>query len=243
MKAIHKTHQFTKLTVTLALCASFSSSVSAGMDPFVGEISFVGFNYAPVGWATCDGQEMSINQNAALFSLIGTTYGGNGNTTFKLPDMRGRVPVHKGQLSGGSNYSMGQSGGGENVTLSIVNMPAHNHPASAVSTSTSTLDSGANATSTLKGANVAGDTTSPGNNAAAISSAPLTKIYSSTTAPNVNMHPASIQTTLNNLNIVTTTTTAVTVGNSGNSQPFPIMQPFLVVNCIIATDGIFPSRP
>ncbi len=243
MKAIHKTYPFTKFTVTLALCASFSNPVSAGIDPFIGEISYVGFNYAPVGWATCDGQEMPISQNAALFSLIGTTYGGNGNTTFKLPDMRGRVPVHKGQLTGGSNYSMGQVGGNENITLSINNMPAHTHPATAISTSASTVDSSANATSTLKAANVTGDATAAGNNAIANSSAPLTKTYSSTTVPNVSMHSASIQTTLNNLNIATTTTTAVTVGNSGNSQPFAILQPFLVVNCIIATDGIFPSRP
>lgn len=242
MKLKSETHQFTRFTVSLALCASFSSHVSAGAEPFVGEINFVGFNYAPAGWAKCDGQELSVNQNAALFSLLGTAYGGDGVKTFKLPDMRGRVPVHQGQGLGGSNYSMGQIGGNENITLSINNMPAHSHPATALSTSTSTMDSGAQAISTLKAANVTGDAPSAANNAIANSSASLTKIYSSSTVPNVNMHPASIQTTLNNLNIATTTTTTVTVGNSGNSQPFSILQPFVVVNCIIATDGVYPAR-
>ncbi|TXI19828.1 MAG: phage tail protein [Nitrosomonas sp.] len=243
MKSINEMHQLTRLTVSLALCASFTSHVSAGVEPFVGEISFVGFNYAPSGWAKCDGQELPVNQNAALFSLLGTAYGGDGIKTFKLPDMRGRVPVHQGQGLGGSNYSMGQTGGNENITLSINNMPAHSHPATAISTSTSTMDSGAQAISTLKAANVTADATGAANNAIANSSAALTKIYSSSTAPDVSMHQASIQTTLSNLNIATTTTTAITVGNSGNSQPFSILQPFVVVNCIIATDGIYPARP
>jgi len=82
-------------------------------DPFIGEIRMVGFNFAPRGWALCDGQLLPISQNAALFSLLGTIYGGDGRTTFGLPDLRSRVPVHSGQGPGLSSYSIGQRSGAE----------------------------------------------------------------------------------------------------------------------------------
>ena len=97
------------------------------MDPFLGEIRMVGFNFAPVGWALCAGQLLSISQNAALFSLLGTTYGGNGTTTFGLPDLRSRVAINQGQGLGLSAYVMGEVGGVENVTLNISQMPHSNH--------------------------------------------------------------------------------------------------------------------
>jgi microcystin-dependent protein len=97
------------------------------MDPYIGEIRMVGFNFAPVGWALCDGQMLPISQNQALFALLGTTFGGNGTTTFGLPDLRSRVPIHQGQGIGLSLYSMGQNGGVENVTLNVSQMPTHNH--------------------------------------------------------------------------------------------------------------------
>jgi microcystin-dependent protein len=99
------------------------------MEPFVGQIMMVGFNFAPVGWALCNGQLLSISQNAALFSLIGTYYGGNGVSTFALPNLQGRVPIHQGQSPGTSNYVIGQVGGVENTTLLVNNMPVHNHSA------------------------------------------------------------------------------------------------------------------
>lgn len=96
-------------------------------DPYVGEIRMVGFNFAPQGWALCSGQLLPIAQYTALFSLLGTYYGGNGVTTFALPDLRGRVPVNQGQGPGLSSYVIGQTGGVEGVTLMAPNMPAHNH--------------------------------------------------------------------------------------------------------------------
>ncbi|MEO8436710.1 MAG: tail fiber protein [Pyrinomonadaceae bacterium] len=87
------------------------------MDPFTGEIRIVGFNFAPPGWATCDGQIMPLSQNPALFSLLGTTYGGDGRSTFALPDFRGRTPIHQGQGPGLSQRDMGEMGGEEAVTL------------------------------------------------------------------------------------------------------------------------------
>lgn len=97
------------------------------MDPFIGEIRMVGFNFAPNGWALCNGQLLSISQNTALFSLIGTFYGGDGVQTFALPNLQSRVPVHQGQGLGLSVYTIGQAGGTENVTLVANQMPSHNH--------------------------------------------------------------------------------------------------------------------
>ena len=99
------------------------------MDPYLGQITLVAFNFAPVGWAFCDGQLLSIDQNTALFQLIGTTYGGDGQTTFALPDLRSRIPLHQGQGSGTSNYTIGQTGGSEQVTLTSDQLPSHTHQA------------------------------------------------------------------------------------------------------------------
>jgi microcystin-dependent protein len=104
-----------------------ASTTASAQDPFIGEIRYVAFNFAPRGWAACNGQILSIAQNTALFSLLGTQYGGNGQTTFALPDMRGRVPVHAGQGPGLSPYEQGEAGGQQNVTLSVSQMPVHNH--------------------------------------------------------------------------------------------------------------------
>lgn len=91
-------------------------------EPFLAEVRMVGFNFAPRGWALCDGQIMPINQNQSLYSLLGTTYGGDGRTSFALPDMRGRAPIHVG-----NGHSEGQKGGEETHTLSISEMPQHKH--------------------------------------------------------------------------------------------------------------------
>lgn len=100
---------------------------SRNFDPYVGQIATFAFNFAPTGWALCDGQLLSINQNMALFSLLGTSYGGNGQTTFALPDLRGRTPMHMGGGPGLSFRSIGESGGSETTSLLISNIPAHTH--------------------------------------------------------------------------------------------------------------------
>src|SRR5438045_8923207 len=94
---------------------------------YVGEIRMFAGSYAPVGWMLCEGQELPISENEILFTLIGTTYGGDGQETFGLPDLRGRVPLHLGTDKGGNTYTLGESGGVESVTISTQQMPLHHH--------------------------------------------------------------------------------------------------------------------
>jgi microcystin-dependent protein len=108
------------------------------MDPFLGEIRLFGFNFAPTGWALCQGQLMAISSNAALFSLLGTTFGGDGVRTFGLPDLRGRLPLGQGQGPGLTPRTMGEIAGEENHTLITQEMPAHSHSVSANETSDTT---------------------------------------------------------------------------------------------------------
>jgi microcystin-dependent protein len=102
------------------------------MDPFVAEIRIFPFNFAPQGWAFCDGQLLPLSQNTALFSLLGTTYGGNGKSNFALPDLQGRAPMHPGQGPGLSLHDLGETGGSETVTLLESEIPSHSHDLNAL---------------------------------------------------------------------------------------------------------------
>lgn len=108
-------------------------------EPFLGEIKIISWNFAPKGWAFCSGQFLPINQNQALFSLLGTMYGGNGQTTFALPDLRGRVPIHIG-----NGFTQGERSGQESHTLTISEMPAHNHIVNALNTVAATSNPDSN---------------------------------------------------------------------------------------------------
>lgn len=111
-------------------------------EPFIGQMMIVGFNFAPRGWATCDGQLMAISQNTALFSLLGTTFGGDGKVTFGLPDMRGRTPLHAGQGPGLTLRDLGEEAGTEDCTLINSEMPMHTHLANANQSANQTLPAG-----------------------------------------------------------------------------------------------------
>ena len=100
-------------------------------DPYIGEIRMFAGNFAPRGWASCDGQLLQVSQFDALFSLLGTIYGGDGRTTFGLPDLRGRIPVHAGSGPGLTNRPLGQKSGSERATIATAQLPSHNHPARA----------------------------------------------------------------------------------------------------------------
>jgi microcystin-dependent protein len=168
------------------------------VDPYIAEIRIFAGNFAPRGWAFCNGQILSIAQNTALFSLLGTTYGGNGQTTFALPNLQGRLPMHPGNGPGLTPRTLGETSGSETVTLIQSQIPAHTHQARA-STEDANSATPANATWGLASEQLyrpdAGATMSP---------------------------------------------TALTA--AGSSQPHNNLQPYLVVNFIIALQGVFPPR-
>lgn len=178
------------------------------MEPFLGEIRMVGFNFAPRGWALCDGQLLAISQYTALFSLLATTYGGDGRSTFGLPDLRGRVPVHMGQSPGLSTYILGEKSGAENVALALNEMPQHSHDINVHNQPANQTDPSGNIISVVND----GSGRTPNLYPAYSNAAPTGKMASSA------------------------------LGTTGASQPHSNMQPFLVVNFVIALEGIFPSR-
>ncbi|MGQ1785641.1 MULTISPECIES: phage tail protein [unclassified Saccharicrinis] len=116
----------------LIVCLLITSTGIMAQEPFIGEVRMFAGNYEPRGWAFCDGQLLSIANNSALFSILGTTYGGDGRTTFALPDLRSRVPMHPGQGPGLSRRVLGEKSGTENNTLNITQLPSHSHSVSIV---------------------------------------------------------------------------------------------------------------
>ena len=166
-------------------------------QPFIGEVRAVGFTFPPVGWATCNGVLQSIAENSTLFNLIGTTYGGDGQQTFALPNLQSRIPIHQGS-NGISNYVIGQQGGVENVTITLNQFPTHTH--------------------SLQGSATAGSSSDPTGNVLGSGSAYASGV------PTVLMNNASIG------------------SSGGGSQPHNNLQPYLVLNWIIALFGIYPSQ-
>jgi microcystin-dependent protein len=152
------------------------------MDPFLGEIRIFGFGFAPRGWALCQGQVLAINQNQALFALLGTMYGGNGQTTFALPDLRGRAPIHFA-----NNHAQGESAGVEQVTLLTTQIPSHNHLANCNGT-------GSNAVASPGGTYWSKDTAGnlPYSNAGGGSMAPQAISLAGGSQPHDNMMPTLV---------------------------------------------------
>ncbi|CAN5587460.1 tail fiber protein [soil metagenome] len=168
-------------------------------EPYIGEIKIVAFDFAPRGYAKCDGSILAINQNQALFSILGTTYGGNGTTNFALPELRGRVPIHV-DFQASSPFPLGGKGGVENVTLTTAEIPTHTHQLNA------TKQAPAQPTPVTYYMPTLGDS-----------------VYAPSNSANSTM--------VNN-----------EVSNNGGGQGHTNMQPYLVLNIIIALTGIFPPR-
>jgi len=189
-------------------------------DPFIAEMVMFGGNFAPRGWALCDGQLLAISQNQALFSLLGTTYGGDGRTTFALPDMRGRSPVHQGTGPGLPRKLLGQRSGASQTILNSSHLPSHSHAATSTSTSTANAVAPAGNSNDAVGNYWADDA----------------GVSSGTYHTGVMASPAAM-----NAGAVTTATTT-TLGNTGNNSAFENYHPHLGVNFIIALVGTFPSR-
>ena len=202
-------------------------------DPFVGQISLFGFNYAPYQWAFCQGQLIAVQQNQALFALLGTNYGGNGVQNFALPNLQGRMPVGFGSAATGTVYAIGEAGGAEKVTLTTNQMPAHNHPATFTTT-------GLTATTTLNAS-----TKTTGGALIPVPQATLCATPTGPTSAAIYTPPPAPTTDIVPLANVTTTiggNGTVTVGANGSGVPTPIMSPFLALNFSIALYGMFPSR-
>ena len=166
-------------------------------EPFLAEIRIVGFNFAPRGWAECDGQTLPINQNQSLYSLLGTTYGGDGRTTFSLPDLRGRVPTHVG-----TRHGLGDRAGEETHSLTEQEIPPHTHA--------------------LRASSEAADATDPTGALPASTGGGRRPVTPYTGAANLTNMSGTV--------------------NSGASQGHENMQPYTVLNFVIALQGLFPSR-
>lgn len=182
------------------------------MDPFIAQIMIFAGNFAPRNWAFCDGQLLAISSNTALFSLIGTAFGGDGRTTFALPDLRGRVAIHPGTGPGLSNITWGQKSGSESVTLNTTNLPSHTH---VVSTTVPVSANAANQHIPASGSVLAPALDNSGLEATTfiVDGAPANSI------------PANS-----------------TISATGGNQSFNIRNPYLGVYHVIALQGIFPSR-
>ena len=194
-------------------------------DPYIGEIKMVAFNYAPRNWAACDGQLIPLQQNPPLFSLLGSMYGGDGQSSFALPDMRGRVPVHRGQNPYSQiRYYQGGFGGYDYMTLGSTQLPYHAHgivhnlssktPANSLEATSNTAD--------------AGDTSSLGNTGTA--SRPGSNLTYNNENPDRTLRPMLLE-------------GDIMVEPFGGSEPFDNRQPYMTVLFAIALDGIYPPRP
>jgi microcystin-dependent protein len=214
--------------IVLAGGLSAPAPAMAGIDPFIGEVMWVGFNFCPRGWAQANGQLLPIAQNSALFSLLGTQYGGNGQTTFALPDLRGRTMVHVGTGPGLSEISQGQVGGAESQTLTFAQMPSHSHSAT---TTISDLE----VKSTLYGSSASASSSAPAG-AALATTKKQAPVYVAGT-PDQAMASGSVQSAVTG----GTATTTVAATNSGTS-PVSVRDPYLGLMACIALTGIFPSR-
>jgi microcystin-dependent protein len=184
-------------------------------QPFLGTIQYFAFNFAPVGWQQCSGQTLPINQNQALFSLLGVQYGGNGTTTFNLPDYRGRTILGVGTGSSGT-YTQGNAGGTESTTMQVPNMPVHTHTGNVQFAANNAVVNGSPTVANTYPATGA-DSSRSGSTAV--------NAYATAVVANSYLGAPS-----------------VTIATAGSSVPFSNLSPYLTLMCAIAMTGIYPSR-
>lgn len=182
------------------------------VEPYLGTVTIFAGNFAPQSWMLCQGQLLAIAQYDALYALLGTTYGGDGQTTFALPDLQSKVAVHPGKGQGLSTISLGQVGGTESVTMLPGNIGVHTHPLLTLTGKLSCSTSGGN------------------------KSVPTTNVPATTT--NINTYNSSGGAAT----MASTTCSTVTPPAGGGNQPFGIVSPVLAMNYVICVEGIFPSR-
>ncbi len=217
-----KLFQSSALALALA-CTTYSAPAKAGDNPYIADVMVVAFNFCPRSWAKADGQLLPISQNTALFSLLGTTYGGDGRTTFGLPNLQGRYIVGTGQGPGLPFYQWGQTGGVESVTMTVSEMPSHSHAITALP-SADVKASSANPNSSSPNGKSLG--TFPAGHPAG------QKIYATDQNTTTLMGDQSVRLTIN----------SVSVENTGGSASQDNTQPSLPLTVCIALEGAYPSR-
>ena len=213
---------WTSLTTGLALTIGASTGLACSPDGYLGSMNVFGGNFAIRGCAFAHGQLLQISQYSALFSLLGTTYGGDGRTTFALPDTRGRTVVGVGSGPGLPTIAQGQKGGAATATLSSSNLPSHSHSA------TTTVD----ATATANASAVDADTGDPTGAVWAIAKKGKPQVYNAS-APTVAMSAGAV---------TVEASAATTVGNTGSGVSFSIRDPYVGMYWLIQLEGVFPSR-
>ncbi|MCU0434824.1 MAG: tail fiber protein [Bacteroidia bacterium] len=183
-------------------------------EPFIGEVKWLAFNFAPRGYMFCSGQQVSIAEYTALFALIGTTYGGDGQQTFKLPDLQGRVPIGQGDAPGLGSYTVGEAAGAPTATMTTSNIPSHLHTLFSARGSIAANNSAANSGTAANSFFGTNNTDS---------------LYAENAMPGQYFSPLAVQVT-------------GTTDPTGTGTPFSIVNPYQVLNYSIAMEGIFPSR-
>lgn len=199
-------------------------------DYYMGEITMFGFPWAPRGFALCNGTLLPISQYSALFALLGTNFGGNGVQNFQLPNLNGRAAIGQGQSPGMSLYQLGQSAGVENVVLTQPQMPSHTHLATTNVTATTTINALGAPTSRANG---------PGGNLLTVSEVvgPPPAAVQAFAAPGAG-NPVTMAPGMASTSASATTTNQIAGGNT----PVSVLQPYLAINYVIVTMGVFPSR-
>ena len=225
-----------KKVIALFIISFFMANTNANaQEAMLGEVKIFAGNFAPRGWAFCAGQLLPISQNQALFSILGTTYGGDGRTTFALPDLRGRVAISSGRGPGLSERRLGARGGSETNVLNQQQLPSHTH-AAIVTGITATGE----ATVSIPASAEIGNTAEPSNSV--ISATPeVIKNNNEINAYSTEPADAALKPFTAPV-VITTASGTVTVAPTGNSLPVTNLQPFTTVNYIIALQGVFPSR-
>lgn len=204
------------------------------MEAYLGSILLFAGSQAPSDWAFCQGQQLQISQYQALFAVLGARYGGNGSTTFNLPDLRGAVPIQQGQYQA-TTYTLGQKGGNQTIALTANQMPAHTHTINGGSTT----PINGTFTATMKVNNTAGSGTNdtPNGNYLA-TDGNGSGIYSATNDGTSTLNPGAITV---NATGMTFNSSGLVNSNTGGGLPFSIMQPYVALNFIICINGIFPT--
>lgn len=237
-----KLRYLTPLAAASMLCASipFSAQANCGQEAYIASMCPFAGNFAPRNTAFANGQLLAISSNEALFSLVGTIYGGDGRTTFGLPDLRGRVAVHQGRGPGLSDYRIGSKGGQERVTLTLANVPNHGHAATftpSITVDNTALNDGSSVL--LSGADTVGNSASPSGASLAQLSGRRARLYGSG-SPDVVMSNdvASLTVSVDSSGLNISGNSA----NAGGSQSHENRQPYVAVNWIITLFGVYPSR-